>query len=300
MFERKLLDSNFISKNLKDKTHFHFLGPDNDSSMFLKVNNLDNFDKSKLYYWYELFQTKNAPIVVINIILENNLKIREKYQFLFNIKDSSDNEELTDIINQGEIILNFVEFQSEQLYFGFSYILSFDNQVIEELKRIILQAKDNTRKLGNDYDYSKALKVFLEKKEAILQMKSKQLSECEIFLPQYEEDLTNQQTENQQEINKEVFKPETTITENPEQEQLVVKTYKRDLYEMMKTNQNIPIEQKLKIYEDKVVSLETNLKSKNKEIDVLKSEIKYLKEELSYLKLDKSKKGWWIFKKDTE
>ncbi len=300
MFERKLLDSNFISKNLKDKTHFHFLGPDNDTSMFLRVNNLDNFDKSKIYYWYELFQTKNAPIVVINILLDNNLKIREKYQFLFNIKDSSDNEELTDVINQGEIVLNFVEFQREQLYFGFSYILSFDNQVIEELKRIILQAKDYSRKLGNEYDYSKALKVFLEKKEAILQVKSKQLSDCEIFLPQYEEEALKEESNNQQEINKEVFKPETTVTENPEQEQLVVKTYKRDLYEMMKTNQNIPIEQKLKIYEEKIISLESTLKSKDKEINVLKSEIKYLKEELSYSKLDKPKKGWWLFKKDSE
>jgi len=49
-----------------------------------------------------------------------------------------DLDELNDIINYREAILNFVQFENKKLFFGFSYILSFSEQFIEEFERILL------------------------------------------------------------------------------------------------------------------------------------------------------------------
>ncbi len=284
MFERLPLESTFLKVNLSQQSHLHFLGNDAEASLFIRVNSLDEFEKSKLSYWFELFQTESAPIILFHTQIKIHL-----FSFVYNVKEAGDWDELNDMIEQEEVRVHFVEFEGDHLYFGYTFILEFSQNFTEELKRIIIQAKEYIRKMINPFDFSKALELF-EKKEAIFKLKTQKFDRSSFFLPQY-------QDEDEEDVVIQKDEPVNNITQD-DSENFIIKTYKRDEYESLKDKNTPLIDKKVKILEDKIAVLESVIREKGKENSKLRDENKYLKEELEYLKLDKGKKGWWPFKKE--
>lgn len=288
MFERVPLESTFLKLNLTKQTHIHFLGNDAEASLFIRVDSLEKYEKSSIAYWFELFQTENAPIILFHIQLESHL-----FSFVYNVKEAGDWDELNDMIEQEEVIVHFVEFEEDELYFGYTFILEFSQNFTEELKRIILQAKEFIRKMVDSFDFLRALTLF-EKKEAIFKLKTQKMDKSSLFLPQYQDEDDS--------VEDVIIKEDKKITDiaQEESENFVIKTYKRDEYESMKEKTVQPTDKKIKTLEDKIAVLESVIREKSKENSKLRDENKYLKEELEYLRLDKGKKGWWPFKKEEE
>lgn len=301
MFDPVPLESTFLINYLSKYKTFHFFDPQGGASLFFRTKNLESFDQAELLFWFSLYQTDYAPIITLNIELTGKEKIQIVYPY--DIRETDHLDELHDIIQEQTAMLNIVSFEDDILYFGYSFILNFQEQIIEEMKRIILQAKDISRKT-NSYNFPQALSDF-EKREAIFKQKTQSISSATFFLPQLDQDdetfENNSENSNDYEYNNEndntfTRSSETTYITSESSEPMVIQTYSRDEYERIKTGE-ITGEQQLIGLRERIQALESMLAEKSKENSQLKSENKYLREELDYLKLDKNKKNWWSFKK---
>jgi uncharacterized protein YdcH (DUF465 family) len=186
-----------------------------------------------------------------------------------------------------------MEFNEDILYFGFKYKIFLNKGLIEELKRLIFQAKEYSRTNINEYDFDLALDDFLEDK-SIFNSSTNIISEFDILFPQ-KEFVEEQNAEN----SFFTYTSKTSGDFHDEGDTLQVKVYKRDEYEKLKnknnkTNENPKIET-IESLKNRIKQMETVIKSKNKEIEKLKTENIHLKEELEYQKLDTPKKGWKLF-----
>jgi hypothetical protein len=279
MLRKIEIESNFLIDSLEGRDSLHFLGPDGETSLYLNVKNLEDYHGIDFTFWIELLITDYAPIIIFYIQLKENEEL-SKFSFIYNLKDEEDLDELNDMINYEEAILNFVQFEDEKLFFGFSYLLSFGQQFIEEFERIILEANRIAREI--DYSFKNAMIIF-NQNQAIFKQRTKISSDMEFFIPQVEQEI------------EETNEKDNDFDYETESGLLKVKTYKRSVYEKIQKNPESKefIDENL---ENKVLTLETIIKEKNRDINRLKKENRYLKEELEYLKLDKTRKNWWKFK----
>jgi len=280
MLRKIEIESNFLIDSLKGRNSLHFLGPDGETSLYLNVKNLEDYHGIDFTFWIELLITDYAPIIIFYVQLKEDEEI-SKFSFIYNLKNEEDLDELNDMISYEEVILNFVQFEEEKLYFGFSYLLSFSQQFIEEFERILLEANRIAREI--DYSFKNAMIIF-KRNQAIFKQRTIISSDMEFFIPQVE--LETEEIEDEKDND---FDYET------ESGLLKVKTYKRSVYEKIQKNPESKefIDENL---ENKVLTLETIIKEKNRDINRLKKENRYLKEELEYLKLDKTRKNWWKIK----
>lgn len=308
MFEPIPLESTFLTKYLVKYNTLHFFDPQGNASLFLRVDELGDFEQGVVNYWFSFSQTGFAPVISLNIELTGPNGKEVTIAFIYNIKETDHLDELHDMIQQREVMLNVVAFQKNDLYFGYSYILHLQDQMVEEMKRIILQAKEFTRKMVSDYDFHKALVLF-ERKEAIFKQKTQTLSRGEFFLPQYqeEEDDSVPQGETEAKEPEESEQPftysgthdETYVTtgSNEHGDPMVIQTYSRDEYERIKTGE-LSGEHQVIALRERIKTLDAILSEKSRENAQLKSENKFLREELDYLKLDQGKRNWWPFNKN--
>lgn len=285
--------SNFLKTYLNDSDQIHFLGDNDEASLYISVKNIDSLKKdTNLSFWVEFEQTNNAPIIILYLKL--NTSVQENlFEFVYDIKEETDIDELNHIIKSSEINVNVMEFNNNILYFGFKYKLFLDKNFIEELKRLIFQAKEYSRINVNEYNFDLALDDFLDDK-SIFNSSTNIISEFDIFFPQ-KEFIEEQNSEN----NFFTYTSKTSGDFHDEGDTLQVKVYKRDDYEKLKNSNNTQNKKfkndDIESLKNKIKQMEILIKSKNKEIEKLKAENIHLKEELEYQKLDTPKKSWKLF-----
>ena len=297
MIEKIEVKSSFLEEYLSDFPQIHFLGNDEDASLYIRVGDLESFKDVKASFWIELLQTNFAPIIVLYLELNKDNK-KFVFDFIYDVKDESDLLELNDIIKHLELNINVIEIQKEKLFFAYTYVLSLNNYFIEELKRIILQAKEYSRKIAQNYDIDSAIDDFLDG-NSIFKLKTNVVEELEVLFSQKS---STEILEEEAEDGFFTYKSNTSGDFHDNGANLQVKVYKRDEYENLKNNKTTSsnkrgdTEGELAFLKNKLKQLEVVLKSKNIEIERLKTENIHLKEELEYQKLDTPKKGWKIFK----
>ncbi len=293
MTDKIEVKSNFLKTYLNDSAQIHFLGDNNEASLYINVNNIDFLKKdTELSFWIEFEQTNNAPIIILYIKL--NTSIQENiFEFVYDIKEETDIDELNNIIKSSEVSVNVMEFNNDILYFGFKYKVFLDKNFIEEFKRLIFQAKEYARTNINEYNFDLALDNFLDDK-SIFNSSTNIISEFDIFFPQ-KEFIEEQNSEN----SFFTYTSKTSGDFHDEGDTLQVKVYKRDEYEKLKNDNNTQnkelTNENIDSLKNKIKQMETLIKSKNKEIEKLKTENIHLKEELEYQKLDTPKKSWKLF-----
>ncbi len=291
--------SNFLKTYLDDSAQIHFLGDNNEASLYINVENLSLFKNNvELSCWIEFEQTNYAPIIILYLKLNTSTQ-ENLFEFVYDVKEESDIDELNDIIKSSEININVMEFNNDALYFGFKYKISPDKSFVEELKRLIFKAKEYSRTNVKEYNFDLAIDDFLDDK-SIFNSSTNIISEFEITFPQ-KKLIDEQDSENK-------FFTYTSKTSgdfHDEGDTLQVKVYKRDEYEKLKNSKNTKEDistgsatvknENIESLKNKIKQMEVIIKSKNKEIEKLKTENVHLKEELEYQKLDTPKKGWKLF-----
>jgi len=322
MIEKIEIKSNFLETYLSEFEQIHFLGNKEESSLYIRVDDLNDFKDLSLSFWVEFLQTDYAPVIVLYIRL---IKGNEEFvfDFIYDIKEENDLLELDDIIKTLELSVNVMEFEEDSLFFGYSYKVSLNKEFIEELKRIIFKAQEFSRTMIDNYDINFAIDEFLDG-NSIFKSKTNIINNFELFFPQDDKPKENKNIQTSlpetsledDDIVEDKFftyKSNTSGDFHDEGENLQVKVYKRNDYEKLKNinnssntevNETVKENKKnnhhassteLTALKTRIKQLETIIKSKNKEIERIKTENIHLKEELEYQKLDTPKKGWKLF-----
>jgi hypothetical protein len=291
MTDKVEIKSNFLEKYLSDSNQIHFLGNNNESSLYIKVENSDNLKDADLFFWVEFEQTNSAPIIILYL----NVNTDEEefvFDFIYDIKEEADIDELNNIIDEAELDINVLEFELDKLFFAFKYKLELDKSFVEELKRLIFQAQEYSRTMIDEYDIDAAIDDFLDGK-SIFNSKTNTVDDFKVLFPQKVE-----KEEEESERNFFTYTSKTSGDFHDDGDSLQVKVYKRDEYEKLKgglSNSKTSKNENINSLKGRIRQLELIISGKNKEIEQLKTENTHLKEELEYQKLDTPKKGWKLF-----
>jgi len=320
MIDKIEIKSNFLETYLSEFEQIHFLGNKEESSLYIRVDNLKDYKELELSFWVEFLQTDYAPVIVLYLRL---IKGNEEFlfDFIYDIKEENDLLELDDIVKTLELSINVMEFDEELLYFGYSYKLNLNKEFTEELKRIIFKAQELARTMIDNYDINFAIDEFLDG-NSIFKSKTNMVNNFELFYPQDDKPKENKNIQTslddsaleEEEAAEDKFftyKSNTSGDFHDEGENLQVKVYKRNDYEKLKSKKDLETKTdddllldknnsqvsstELTALKTRIKQLEAIIKSKNKEIERIKTENIHLKEELEYQKLDTPKKGWKLF-----